>query len=171
MTITTTIGAKVADAHAAKWASALTESIDAALDLFADEFSYDLGSDNDLMTDTAITKDELRPRLAPFSNKSRENGSGIHRFEVREAFDVAGDNGLPAVVTLWTWTGEALETYHGLPVGDRTLSTIGITFQQLDADGKITRETTYWNDTPLLQELGVPAVTLHYWEKDFVFPT
>ncbi|ALJ21701.1 ketosteroid isomerase-related protein [Microbacterium sp. No. 7] len=168
---TTTVGAKLADAHAAKWTQGLTESLDAALDLYADEFVYDDGNDLDHVIDTPITKDELRPVLAPYSNKSRDNGSGVHRFEVREAFDLAGDNGLPAVVILWTWTGEALETYHGLPVGGRTLSALGITWQQLDANGKITRETTYWNDTPLLAELGVPVQTPHYWEAGFVFPS
>ena len=169
MTMTNDVATATADQHARTWAKTLTEDIDAALALYADEFAYDDGADHDHVSDTAITKDELRPKLAAFSNKNRDNGSGIHRFEIREAFDLAGDNGLPAVVILWTWTGEALETYHGLPVGDRTLSTIGITWQQLDADGRITRESTYWNDTPLLAELGVPVQTPHYWEEGFTF--
>lgn len=156
-----------ASTHAAKWAHDLTESIDTALALFADEFTYDSGTDIDHVDDTPITKDELRPVLAPYSNKSKENGSGIHSFEIREAFDLTGDNGQPAVVILWSWTGESLESYHGLPVGDRPLSAIGITWHQLDADGRITRETTYWNDPPLLAELGVPVQTPHYWEEGF----
>ncbi|MBB6407087.1 ketosteroid isomerase-related protein [Arthrobacter sp. AZCC_0090] len=167
MTITTDTRTAIADVHAAKWAAALTESIDAALALYADEFVFDDTADDDHVTDTAITKDELRPKLAPFSNKDRANGSGIHRFEIREAFDLTGDDGLPAAAILWTWTGKDLETYHGLPVGGRTLSTIGLTWQQLDADGRITRESTYWVDTPLLGELGVPVQTVHYWKEGF----
>jgi steroid delta-isomerase-like uncharacterized protein len=169
MTVTRDTRTRIASSHAATWASALTESVDAALGLYADEFAVDLGADDDHVTDTSITKDELRPRLAPFSNKDKANGSGIHRFTIREAFDITGDNGLPAVVILWTWSGESLETYHGLPVAGRTLSTIGITWQQLDADGHVTRESTYWNDTPLLAALGVPVQTVHYWVEGFSF--
>ena len=60
-----------------------------------------------------------------------------------------------------------LETYRGVPVGGRTLTTTGLTWHQLDDDGRIVRETTYWNDTPVLQELGIPLVTPRYWEAGF----
>ncbi|CAN5351815.1 nuclear transport factor 2 family protein [soil metagenome] len=169
MTITQEAGAITAAAHAQNWATTLTADVDSALALYADAFSFDDRADVDHVIDTAITKAELRPRLAPYANKDRANGSGVHRFEVREVFDVTGDNGRPAVVILWTWTGENLESYSGLPVNGATLTTLGITWHQLDDAGKITRETTYWNDTPLLAELGVPVQTPHYWEADFVF--
>lgn len=169
MTITQQAGVGIAGWHATEWTKALTRDVDAALALYADDLSYDDRADLDHVTDTAITKDELRPRLAPFANKDKANGLGIHSFQVREAFDLAGDNGLPAVVILWSWTGEAVSSYYGLPADGKALSTIGITWHQLDADGRITRETTYWNDTPLLAQLGVPVATPHYWEPGFTF--
>ena len=60
-----------------------------------------------------------------------------------------------------------LATYRGVPTGGKTLTTRGITWHQLDGDGKIARETTYWNDTPVLQELGLPIITPEYWVEGF----
>ncbi|MBJ7337567.1 ketosteroid isomerase-related protein [Mycolicibacterium sp.] len=153
--------------HARTWASALTTDTAAAIALYADDLVYDDHADSDHVFDTAITKDELAPWLAPYANKDAANGAGLHTFTATEAFDLAGVNGNPAVVILWDWTGEGLDTYRGVPTGGRTLSTRGITWHQLDADGRIARETTYWNDTPVLQELGLPIVTPEYWVEGF----
>jgi steroid delta-isomerase-like uncharacterized protein len=153
--------------HAQAWADALSTDTAAAVDLYADDLVYDDHADSDHVSDTAITKDELEPRLAPYANKDAANGAGIHTFTATEAFDLAGVNGNPAVVILWDWTGEGLQTYRGVPTGGRTLTTRGITWHQLDADGRIARETTYWNDTPVLQELGLPIVTPEYWLEGF----
>lgn len=157
----------LATEHAARWVTALTSDTSAALDLYADDLVYDDHADSDHVIDTALTKDELAPRLAPFANKDRANGLGIHSFTATEAFELAGVNGNPAVVILWDWTGEGLDTYRAVPTGGRTLSTRGITWQALDGRGKITRETTYWNDTPVLQELGLPIITPEYWVEGF----
>lgn len=157
-----------AAAHSARWANALTESVDAAVDLYADAFTFDDHADADHVYDTPITKDELRPFLAPYSNKDAENGTGVHSFEVRESFELTATDGSKAVITLWTWTGTNLESYLGLPAEGKTLSALGQTWHVLDSDGKIVRESTFWNDPPALAELGVPVSTPHYWEKDFV---
>lgn len=156
-----------ATAHAQAWVEALTSDTAAAVDLYADDLVYDDHGDSDHVIDTAITKSELRPRLAPFANKDAGNGVGLHSFTATEAFALAGVGGNPAVVILWDWTGEGLHTYRGVPTGGKTLSTRGITWHQLDAEGKIERETTYWNDTPVLQELGLPIVTPEYWVEGF----
>ena len=157
----------IAAKHARAWVTALTSDTAAAVDLYADDLVYDDHADSDHMIDTAITKEELEPRLAPFANKDATNGAGLHTFTATEAFDLAGVNGNPAVVILWDWTGEGLDTYRGVPTGGRTLSTRGITWHQLDGEGKIARETTYWNDTPVLQELGLPIITPEYWVEGF----
>lgn len=153
--------------HANRWAAALTADTGAALALYADDLVYDDHADSDHVNDTALTKQDLEPRLAPFANKDRANGAGVHTFTATEAFQLAGVNGNPAVVILWEWTGEGLDTYRGVPTGGRTLSTRGITWHALDGDGKIARETTYWNDTPVLQELGLPIITPEYWVEGF----
>lgn len=153
--------------HAQRWVDALTSNTTSAVALYADDLVYDDHGDSDHMIDTAITKAELEPRLAPFANKDLDNGIGVHAFTVTEAFQLAGVDGQPAVVILWDWTGEGLSTFRGVPTEGKNLSTRGITWHQLDAQGKIARETTYWNDTPVLQELGLPIVTPEYWVEGF----
>ena len=157
----------LATEHAEHWVSALTSDTAAALDLYADDLVYDDHADSDHVTATALSKDELQPRLAPFANKDRANGLGIHTFTATEAFELAGVNGNPAVVILWEWSGEGLDNYRGVPTEGRSLATCGITWQALDSNGKIARETTYWNDTPVLQELGLPIITPEYWVEGF----
>ncbi|MGH3892900.1 MAG: ketosteroid isomerase-related protein [Rhodococcus qingshengii] len=153
--------------HARRWAGALTADTAAAVDLYADDMVYDDHGDADHVYDTAITKAELEPKLAAFANADAGNGKGIHRFEVTESFALAGVGGNPAVLILWDWTGSDLVTYRGVPTEGKTLSTRGITWHQLDAGGKIARESTYWNDTPVLQELGIPIITPPYWVEGF----
>lgn len=153
--------------HAQRWTSALTTDTTAAVELYADDLVFDDHADRDHVVDTAITKDELAPKLAAYANADKSNGAGVHNFRVDEAYPVAGVNGDPSVVILWTWTGEALNTYRGVPTNGKTLSTRGITWHQLDSSGKIAREVTYWNDTPLLQELGIPLITPEYWVEGF----
>jgi steroid delta-isomerase-like uncharacterized protein len=153
--------------HARRWTAALTADTAAALNLYADDLVYDDHADRDHVLSTAINKQELAPRLAPFANTDAGNGIGIHRFEVFEVFGLAGAAGSPAVVIRWQWTGDGLDTYRGVPTDGKTLTTQGITWHQLDADGKIARETTYWNDTPVLQELGMPIITPEYWVEGF----
>ena len=153
--------------HAQRWVDALTSDTASAVALYADDLVYDDHGDSDHMIDTAITKAELEPRLAPFANKDLDNGIGVHAFTATEAFQLAGVDGQPAVVILWDWTGEGLSTFRGVPTEGSNLSTRGITWHQLDARGKIARETTYWNDTPVLQELGLPIVTPEYWVEGF----
>lgn len=156
-----------ANQHAQTWVRALTSDTAAAVSLYADDLVFDDHADSDHVTDTAITKAELEPRLAPYANKDASNGVGLHTFTATEAFELAGDNGNPAVVILWYWTGKELATYRGVPAQGKTLSTRGITWHQLGADGRILRETTYWNDTPVLQELGLPIITPEYWVEGF----
>ncbi|MGE0218546.1 ketosteroid isomerase-related protein [Mycolicibacterium sp.] len=163
MSLDTTMAAQ----HAARWTNALTTDTQAAVDLYADDLVYDDHADSDHMIDTAITKDELTPRLAPFANTDSDNGGGIHTFTVTGAFQLAGVNGNPAVLILWDWAGEGLATFRGVPTEGKSLSTRGITWHQLDSDGRIARETTYWNDTPVLQELGLPIITPEYWLEGF----
>lgn len=153
--------------HARRWINALTSDTSAAVELYADDLVYDDHGDTDHVYDTAITKGELEPKLAAFANTAADNGKGVHRFEVTESFPLAGVGGNSAVVILWNWTATDLSSYRGVPTEGKTLSTRGITWHQLDANGKIARESTYWNDTPVLQELGIPIVTPAYWVEGF----
>ena len=155
--------------HARRWASLITSDTDAAVELFAEDVLYDDRRDIDHVVDTATDKAGLRERLAPFANADAGNGLGIHRFEVLDVIDAVGVDGSRAVAILWTWTGEHLENFRGVPTGGRTLSTRGQTWHQFDAAGKVNRESTFWNDVPVYQELGLPVLTPAYWEADFDF--
>jgi steroid delta-isomerase-like uncharacterized protein len=155
------------DEHAQRWAQAITTDTDAAVALYADDVLYDDRRVVDHVYDTATDKAGLRERLAPYANTDSGNGIGIHRFEVLEAIETTGRNGARAVTILWRWTGEHLAGFRGVPTGGRPLSTRGQTWHQFDAAGRIDRELTNWNDTPVLQELGLPVITPHYWAADF----
>jgi steroid delta-isomerase-like uncharacterized protein len=153
--------------HAKRWATLITSDTDAAVGLFADELLYDDRRDVDHVYDTATDKVQLRARIAPFANADPDNGLGIHHFEVLDVIDAVGVNGARAVAIVWQWTGEHLQNFRGVPAGGRSLSARGQTWHQFDATGKITRESTYWNDVPVYQQLGLPVLTPAYWEAGF----
>ncbi|WP_055751641.1 ketosteroid isomerase-related protein [Frankia sp. AvcI1] len=152
--------------HAERWARAITADTDAAVALYADAVLYDDRRAVDHVVDTATDRTQVRERLAPFANQDPANGLGIHRFDVLEAIETTGGAGARAVTILWRWTGEHLAGFRGVPTGGRSLATRGQTWHQLDADGRIDRELTNWNDTPVLQQLGLPVLTPHYWVAD-----
>jgi steroid delta-isomerase-like uncharacterized protein len=153
--------------HAQQWASSITVDTQAVVDLFADDLVYDDRRDIDHVVDTATTKDQLRGRIAAFANRDAANGLGIHHFEVLDVIDTVGVDGRQAVAILWQWTGEHLENFRGVPTEGKILSTRGQTWHQFDADGKVDHESTFWNDVPVFQELGLPIFTPPYWEADF----
>jgi steroid delta-isomerase-like uncharacterized protein len=155
--------------HARRWASQITSDTDAVLGLFADDVLYDDRRNIDHVFDTTTSKAELRDRLAPFANADPGNGMGVHRFDVLDVIDATGADGSRAVTILWTWTGEHLESFRGVPTGGRALSARGQTWHQFDAAGKVNRESTYWNDVPVYQQLGLPVLTPAYWEAGFDF--
>lgn len=153
--------------HAERWTTLITSDTDATIALYVDDLLYDDRRDVDHVFDTATDKGQLRERIAPFANSDPDNGLGIHRFEILAVVEAAGLDGSRAVAILWKWTGERLAEFRGVPTGGQTLSTRGQTWHQLDADGKITRESTFWNDVPVFQRLGLPVLTPAYWEADF----
>lgn len=153
--------------HAWRWTSSITGDTEATLALYADELLYDDHRDVDHVFDTATSKAQLRERIAHFANKDPDNGRGIHHFEILDVFSTTGHQGARAVTILWRWTGEHLAGFRGVPAHGKTLSARGQTWHQLDSDGKIVRESTYWNDVPVFQALGLPVLTPHYWAADF----
>lgn len=157
--------------HAQRWAQAIANDTDALLALFADQLVYDDHRDVDHVYDTAITKEELREKVAPFANKDADNGLGLHSFEVLDVIDTYGANGARAAAILWQWTGEHLENFRGIPTQGKTVTTRGQTWHQFDEAGQVYRESTFFNDVPVFQELGIPAITPAYWEADFDFST
>jgi steroid delta-isomerase-like uncharacterized protein len=131
------------------WARALSTDVDELVSLYADEFVVELGTYADSVGEALISPEALKRELARFSNTDPDNGDGIHVFEATtyEGHERHG-------IIQWSWSGEHLKTFRGVPAENRKLTTVGQTFQQYDAQGKITRETTYWADLKALKALG-----------------
>jgi len=146
-------------AHAQRWAHALGSDVDALAALYADWFTLEHTIVDDHMQDTITDREMLKAALGGLS--SGENGT--YAFHATEWLG-AEDYGL----THWEVAIDGARTFRGIPVDEgKTLTGIGSTFHQLDADGKITFESTFWEDCQLLVQLGVPIVRPHYWRADF----
>jgi steroid delta-isomerase-like uncharacterized protein len=146
--------------HAQKWAAALGSDFAALRALYADDwFTVEHGMVDDHMNDTATDTEMLRAAFGGYS--SAENGT--YTFTATEWLG-AEDYGL----IHWDVTIEGAGTFRGIPVPEgTTLTGTGSTFHQLDANGKVRYESTYWEDNRIFVQLGLPIVRPHYWEADF----
>ena len=144
--------------HAQQWALALGTDVDALAELYADWFTLEHGMVDDHLRDTITDRDALRSALGGLS--SGENGT--YTFTATEWLG-GEDYGL----IHWNVAIEGATTFRGIPTDGKTLTGIGSTFQQFDADGKISYESTYWEDNRIFEQLGLPIVRPHYWRADF----
>lgn len=145
-------------AHATRWCTALGSDTNALADLYADYFTVQDTMVDDHLEDTATDRQMLVEKLGGLA--SGENGR--YTFTATEFLEGPGCG-----LIHWDVTIEEASTYRGLPVGGKTLRTIGSTFHQFDDDGKILLESTYWEDNRALTQLGLPIVRPHYWKADF----
>jgi steroid delta-isomerase-like uncharacterized protein len=148
--------------RAQAWADAINNDPERAVAAFSDEFTFENRRIDDVVNDTVTDKSTLHGVLAPFANKDTANGTGIHKFEATEWI---GDD--RTGVILWNWSAEHIATYRGVPVDGGSIETYGQTWQQYGDDGRIVRESTFWNDVPAFKALGLPVQTVHYWDADF----
>jgi steroid delta-isomerase-like uncharacterized protein len=144
--------------HAQQWARALGTDVDALAELYADWFTLEHGIVDDHLLDTITDRDALRAALGGLS--SGENGT--YTFTATEWLG-GEDYGL----IHWNVAIEGATTFRGIPTDGKTLTGIGSTFQRFDADGKISYESTYWEDNRIFVQLGLPVVRPHYWRADF----
>jgi steroid delta-isomerase-like uncharacterized protein len=144
--------------HAQQWARALGTDVDALAELYADWFTLEHGIVEDHLLDTITDRDALRSALGGLS--SGENGT--YTFTATEWLG-REDYGL----IHWNVSIEGATTFRGIPTEGKTLTGIGSTFQRFDADGKISYESTYWEDNRIFEQLGLPIVRPHYWRADF----
>lgn len=153
--------------HAKRWTTLITTDTDATVDLYHEDLVYDDRRDIDHVHDTPTNKAALRDRISVYANTDPHNGQGIHHFEVLDVLESVGHHGTRAVAILWRWTGEHLAAFRGVPTDGKPLTARGQTWHELDAEGRIVRESTYWNDVPAFQSLGLPVVTPEYWVEGF----
>jgi steroid delta-isomerase-like uncharacterized protein len=149
---------------AKQWASALSTDTAALAEMYAPdgEFTIERHMMDDHMQDTISDHATIIERLGGLANDDTDNGVGIHTFTVTEYI---GDERYGFIH--WNYSLEHASHYRGLETGGRSLETTGSTFLQFDAAGKIVLESTYFNDTPIFQTLGIPVATIHYWDADF----
>ena len=150
--------------YAKQWADALSNDTNAFADLYAadGDFCVERHMMDDHMQDTISDRATLVERLGGLANQDADNGIGIHTFTATE---FVGDERYGLV--LWDYTVKHATHYRGLPTDGQELSTKGSSFLQFNADGKIILESTCFNDTPVLAQLGIPLATPHYWDADF----
>jgi len=150
--------------YAAAWADTRLNDLEAHRTLYAasDEFVIETRMVDDHLGDTISQDGEFAEGLEAFQNKDRANGIGVQSITVTEAF--RGSNHL---MIHWDWTLEDAATYRGFAIDGKVLSSKGSTFLRFDDKGKIVLESTFLNENPIFQQLGIPLITPHYWEEGF----
>jgi steroid delta-isomerase-like uncharacterized protein len=118
--------------------------------MYADEFLFE-----DLILDQSITdRDELIRVFAPYANNDPTNGIGIHYFHIEE---VIGDE--HRALIRWSWEAHHCAVFLGVPTNGKVVRTSGHTLH-LYENGRIKRESTYWDAVSPLRDLGLPVSTL-----------
>jgi steroid delta-isomerase-like uncharacterized protein len=149
---------------AERWADTRLNDLAAHRDLYAgsEEFCIETRMVDDHLGDTISADAEFEEGLAVYANKDSANGLGVQSITVTEAFSGNGH-----LMIHWDWQVEGAGSYRGLPTGGKTLTSKGSTFLQFNDAGKIILESTFLNENPIFQQLGLPIITPHYWEEGF----
>jgi steroid delta-isomerase-like uncharacterized protein len=135
---------------AVMWLKAFRESADKVCELYADEFLFE-----DLMLGQSITdKEDLARAFAPYANSDPGNGIGVHEFRIDE---VIGDDNRALI--RWTWRAIGAAAFLGVPTNGKVVGTTGHTMHIYEG-GRIKRESTYWDATSVLRDLGQPVSVL-----------
>jgi steroid delta-isomerase-like uncharacterized protein len=133
---------------AVKWLKAFRTSAEEVCRLYADDFLFE-----DLMLDQSITdRGDLHRVFAPYANKDPENGIGIHNFRIR---GYVGDERCGLI--RWEWGPDHAAVFLGLDVKDKPFWTQGHTFHVYDGQGKIVRESSWWDAAAVLRQVGFTA--------------
>ncbi|MCU1692901.1 MAG: hypothetical protein JWM64_1992 [Frankiales bacterium] len=137
-------------AFAIKWLKAFRDSPERIVALYADEFVFE---DPILDQFNINDKGDLARLFFLYANKDTENGFGIHNFRVR-GYEGDRKSGL----IRWEWSPEHAGAFVGLDVKDKPFITQGHTFHIYNDEGKIVRESSWWDFTPILTQIGYPGV-------------
>lgn len=150
--------------YATTWADTRLNDLGAHRALYAADEDYVIETRmvDDHLGDTISQDAEFAAGLAVYQNKDRGNGLGVQSITVTEAF-----RGSDHLMIHWDWTLEDAASYRGFPTGGKVLTSKGSTFLRFDDAGKIILESTFLNENPVLQQLGLPLITPHYWEEGF----
>jgi steroid delta-isomerase-like uncharacterized protein len=132
------------------WLKAFRDSPEKVCQLYADEFLFE-----DLMLGQSITdKGDLARAFAPYANTDPDNGIGLHQFRIDEV--IGGES---SALIRWTWQATGAAAFLGIPTNGKVVGTTGHTMHVYEG-GKIKRESTYWDATSILRDLGQPVSPL-----------
>ena len=136
-------------AFAVKWLKAFRDSADSVCQLYADDFVFE-----DPILDQYQIRDkgDLGRIFSLYANKDRTNGYGVHNFRIR-GYEGDERSGL----IRWEWTPEDAGFFIGLDVTDKPFFTQGHTFHQYDEDGRIVRESSWWDVGAILTAIHHPG--------------
>ena len=136
-------------AFAVKWLKAFRESADAVCELYADDFVFE-----DPILDQYQIRDkgDLNRIFSLYANKDRANGIGVHNFRIR---GYEGDH--RSGLIRWEWTPEDCANFIGLDVVNKPFFTQGHTFHMYDDEGRIVRESSWWDTGAILTAIGYPG--------------
>ncbi|MCW2750529.1 MAG: hypothetical protein JWR83_1639 [Aeromicrobium sp.] len=149
---------------ARRWAETRTSDLAAHRELYAasEDFVVENRMVDDHLGDTISTDAEFADGLSDYANADPSNGIGVQTITVTEAFE-GGDH----LFVHWDWSVEGARSYHGVPTDGKTLTSTGSSFLRFDDAGQIVLESTFLNENPIFQQLGLPIITPHYWEPGF----
>jgi len=138
-------------AFAVKWLKAFRDSAESICELYADDFVFE-----DPILDQYQIRDkgDLGRIFVLYANKDRTNGYGVHNFRIR-GYEGDERSGL----IRWEWTPEDCGNFLGLDVANKPFFTQGHTFHQYDEDGRIVRESSWWDSGAILTAIGHPGAS------------
>ncbi|MGE4425250.1 MAG: hypothetical protein AB7G37_02220 [Solirubrobacteraceae bacterium] len=137
-------------AFAVKWLKAFRHSSERICALYADDFVFE-----DPILDQYQIRDkgDLGRIFVLYANKDRTNGLGVHNFRIR---GYEGDH--KSGLIRWEWTPEDAQNFIGLDVTNKPFFTQGHTFHIYNDEGKIVRESSWWDSGAILNAIGHPGV-------------
>ncbi|UTI65405.1 hypothetical protein NBH00_04130 [Paraconexibacter antarcticus] len=135
-------------AFAVKWLRGFRTSPEDVCALYADDFLFE-----DWMLDQTITDmEDLHRVFAPYANTDPDNGIGIHNFRIR-GYEGDERSGL----IRWEWGPDHAAVFLGLDVANKPFWTQGHTFHVYNEEGKIVKESSWWDASAVLRGIGMTA--------------
>jgi steroid delta-isomerase-like uncharacterized protein len=129
---------------AVKWLKAFRTSSEEVCALYADDFLFE----DPMLDQHGITdKGDLHRLFDVYANKDRTNGIGVHNFRIRGYW---GDE--KSGLITWEWTPEDCAAFLGLDVAGKEFWTQGHTYHEYDEEGKIVRESSWWDASAVLRQ-------------------
>lgn len=135
---------------AVNWLRAFRSGVEPTLALYADEPEFFF--EDEILDAYFRDKAEFGRMMGPYSNTDPNNGIGIHNFQIKE---YVGDETCGTIY--WTWTALYCSSFLDMPTNGATLHTDGHSWQVYNKQGKIARESAWWDAVPIARQLGVPV--------------